>query len=121
MRAILDLQYAEVDGPWWVDVTVRHPAAGDDTALRAAARRPGEATRRAEREKHERYPGERLTAFALETSGRLGAEARQWLLAQVRELPEDTQTGELARAYKALSSALQRQVARQLRRAAGLR
>ena len=46
---------------------------------------------------------------------------RQWLLAHVRELPKDMQTSKLARAYRVLSCALQRQVARQLRRAAGLR
>ena len=54
-RAILDIQYPEPDGDWWVDVTVRHPAAGADAAVRAAARRTGEASRRAEREKHSRY------------------------------------------------------------------
>ena len=120
-RAVLDLQYAEVDGPWWVDVTVRHPAAGDDAAVRAAARRTGEASRRAEREKHSRYPGDRLTAFAVEIGGRLGAEAREWLLAHVRELPEDAQPRELARAYQVISCAVQRRRALQLRRAAGLR
>jgi hypothetical protein len=120
-RAILDVQYEDVDGRRWVDVTVRHPAAGDEAAVRVAARRPGEASRRAEREKHERYPGERLTAFAVETAGRLGAEARQWLLSHVRELPEDEQQAELARAYCAISCAVQRRLARQLRQAAGLR
>ena len=90
-------------------------------ARRAAARRAGEAARRAERAKHTRYPGERLTAFALETGGRLGGEARAWLLALARELPEDSQQEELARAYRVLSCALQRELAHQLRRAAGLR
>jgi len=115
------VQYEEADGRRWVDVTVRHPAAGDESAVRVAARRPGEASRRAEREKHERYPGERLTAFAVETAGRLGAEARQWLLSHVRELPDDEQQAELARAYCVVSCAVQRHVARQLRQAAGLR
>ena len=120
-RAILDVQYEDVDGRRWVDVTVRHPAAGDEPAVRVAARRPGEASRRAEREKHDRYPGERLTAFAVESAGRLGAEARQWLVSHVRELPEDEQPAELARAYCAISCAVQRRLARQLRQAAGLR
>ena len=120
-RAVLDVEYDDADGRRWIDVTIRHPAAGDAAAVYAASRRPGEAARRAEREKHHRYPGDRLTAFAVETTGRLGGEARQWLKAHVRELPEDAQKAELARAYKAVSCAVQRQVAQQLRKAAGLK
>ena len=101
-------------------MTVRHPAAGDDSALRRAARKDGEATRRAERGKHERYPGPRLTPFAVETPGRIGAEARGWLLSQVRTQPEETQFLELARAYKVVSCAVQAECALQLRRAAGM-
>ena len=77
---------------------------GDDSALRRAARKDGEATRRAERGKHEKYPGPRLTPFAVETTGRIGAEARGWLLSQVRTQPEETQFLELARAYKVVSA-----------------
>ena len=121
-RAILDIEFVGPDGRRWIDVTVRHPAAGDTAAVRAAARRDGEATRRAERQKHQRYPGSQLTPFALETPGRLGAEARLWLLTQVRScVPADQQTKELTRAYKVISCALQADVARQLRKAAGLR
>ena len=89
--------------------------------MRRAARRDGEASRRAERAKHARYPGPRLTPFAVETPGRLGAEARQWLLTQVRALPQDQQMKELTRAYKVVSCAVQGETAQQLRRAAGLR
>ena len=99
-------------------MSVRHPAAEDVTP--AAARRPGEAARRAERQKHARYPGDRLTPFVVETPGRLGGEARQWLLRQVRTLPGDQQAGELARAYRVISCAVQAQLALQRRRAAGL-
>ena len=120
-RAVLDLEYTDVDGRRWIDVTVRHPAAGDSSAVRAAARRDGEASRRAERAKHERYPGPRLVAFAVETPGRLGAEARLWLLAQVRALPQDQQAFELTRAYKVISCAVQGATAMQLRKAAGLK
>jgi hypothetical protein len=119
-RAILDVEYAAEEGRRWIDVTVRHPNAGDRAAVLAACRRDGEATRRAERSKHQRYPGAQLTAFALETPGRVGAEAKAWLLHEVRQLPADTQTKELARAYKVVSCALQTEVVRQLRRAAGL-
>ena len=120
-RAVLDIEYVGEDGRQWLDVTVRHPAAGDNSSVRRAARKDGEATRRAEREKHQRYPGPQLTPFAVESPGRLGAEARLWLLQQVRSLPQDQQAKELARAYRVVSCAVQGEVARQLRRAAALR
>ena len=50
----------------------------------AAARKPGEAGRRAEREKHERYPGPQLTAFVVELAGDSeerpdsGCDSRYW-------------------------------------------
>ena len=102
-------------------VTVRQPAAGPDSFTRTAAKKDGEASRRAEREKHERYPGPQLTPFAVETPGRIGAEARFWLLAQVRELPTDMQDYELNRAYRAISCAVQSECAKQLRKAACLK
>ena len=120
-RAVLDVEFVGPEGRHWLDTTVRHPAAGEPAVVQKAARKDGEATRRAEREKHERYPGQQLTPFAVETPGRLGAEARLWLLTQVRRLPADTQVRELARAYRVISCAVQASVARQLRRAAGLR
>ena len=119
-RAVLDVEYTGDEGRRWIDVTVRHPAAGDAAAARLASRKDGEATRRAERGKHERYPGPRLTPFAVETPGRVGAEARLWLLAQVRAQPQETQALEPARAYKVESCAVQAECALQLRRAAGL-
>ena len=120
-RAVPDVEYVGPEGRHWIDVTVRHPAAGDESVVRAAARKDGAACRRAELQKHQRYPGDNLTPFAVETPGRLGAEARAWLLAQVRRLPADEQTRELLRAYKVVSCAVHGQVAQQLRKAAGLR
>ena len=120
-RAILDIEYTDGNERRWLDVTVRHPAAGTTADQTRAARKPGEAARRAERAKHERYPGHQLTAFAVELPGRLGSEAREWLKQQVRNLPPDTWTHELTRAYKALSCTLQTWVARQLRASSGLR
>ena len=120
-RAILDVEYVSPEGRRWLDVTVRHPAAGDAGSVQAAARKDGAATRRAERQKHERYPGSQLTPFAVETPGRLGAEARLWMLTSVRGLPQDQQAKELAHGYRVVSCAVQGQVARQLRAAAGLK
>ena len=119
-HAVLDIEFTDTNGRCWIDVSVRHPAAGDASALRAASRKDGEASRRAERAKHERYPGPQLVPFVVETPGRIGAEARFWLLSQVRALPDDAQSAELARAYKAISCAVQADVAKQLRRAAGM-
>ena len=117
----MDVEFAADDGRKWVDVTIHRPAAGDDSAVRAASRKPGEASRQAERTKHERYPGPQLAPFAVEVGGRLGAEARAFLLSEVRQLPRDMQTRELQRAYKAVSCALQVELARQLRKAAGVK
>ena len=120
-RAVLDVEYTDQNERRWIDVTVRHPAAGTAADVAAAAKRPGEASRRAEREKHERYPGPQLTAFVVELSGRLGGEARLWLKQQVQQhVPEDQWTRELGRAYKAVSCTVQSQLALQLRRASGL-
>ena len=120
-RAVLDVEYLDDDGRRWLDVSVRHLAAGADAQITRSARRNREASRRGEREKHARYPGDRLTPLVFETQGRVGAEARQWLSTQVAGLPEDEQQSELVRAYKCLSSTLQTQLARQLRSAAGVR
>ena len=120
-RAVLDIEYQDADGRRWLDVSVRHPAAGEGGDVRVAARRDGEASRRGERDKHSRYPGERLTPFIIEVGGRLGAEARTWLSSQLHELPQDIQHAERLRAYKLISCTLQTQVARQLRAAAGLK
>ena len=120
-RAVLDIEYDAEDGRRWLDVTVRHPAAGDLAAVRASSRKDGEAGRRAERAKHDRYPGQQLTPFVVETPGRIGAEGRLWLLSEVRQLPPDMQAPELARAYKVVSCAVQTEIVRQLRRAAGSR
>ena len=121
-RAVLDIEYTEANERQWIDVTARNPAAGDSADRRRAARKAGEAARRAERGKHERYPGEHLTALVVELPGRLGGEARQWLKQMVRShLPQDCWTHELTRAYKVLSCTVQSHLARQLRSAAGLR
>ena len=119
-RAILDLEYEDTDGRIWMDISIRHSAAGNHSELSVAAKRDGEAARRGEREKHIRYPGDRLVPFVLESGGRVGAEARQWLKHHIEALPGDVQHTERTRAYKLISCALQGQIARQLRKAAGL-
>ena len=78
-------------------------------------RRPGAGS-----ELSTRYPGDTLTAFAMETFGRVGAEARQWLRKLAEELPDDTKTVEITRAYKVISCAVQAELAQQLRKASGL-
>ena len=78
-HAELDLEYSDDDGRRWIDVSVRHPAAGDAAAVRKAVRRDGEAAQRGEKTKHERYPGDWLTPFVVEIPGRLVAEAGRLL------------------------------------------
>ena len=119
--AILNIEYTDSGCRRWIDVTVRHPAAGSPSEVNQAARRAGEAARRGERAKHARYPGDTLTAFAVETYGRVGVEARQWLRRVAEELPEATRTAEITRAYKVISCAVQAELAQQLRGAAGLK
>ena len=50
-HAILDIEYSEEGGRRWIDVTVRQPTADPDSSVRSAAKKDGEASRRAEREK----------------------------------------------------------------------
>ena len=120
-RAVLDVEYTEQNERRWIDVSIRHAAAGDAADVARAARRKGEAARRGERCKHDRYPGNTLTAFVVEAHGRLGGEARQWIRRMVSALPDDEQSREQTRAYQAVSCTLQTYLARQLRKAAGLR
>ena len=118
---MLDVEYTEHNERRWIDVSIRHATAGTDADVARAARKKGEAARRGEREKHDRYPGSSLTAFVVEVHGRLGGEARQWLKRLVCSLPPDEQTREATRAYQAVSCTLQTYLVRQLRKAAGLR
>ena len=55
----------------------------------------------------------------VESYGRVGAEARQWLRRLSLQVPEDLQTAELTRAYKVVSCAVQAEIAKQLRTASG--
>ena len=104
-----------------IDVTVRQGASGNGAARQAAARRDGVPSRRAEREKHARYPTNQLVAFAVEGCGRLGGEARAWLRRGASGQPDDVQVAELTRAHRIISAAVQGETARALRAAAGLR
>jgi len=120
-RALLDIEFTEQSERRWIDVSVRHPAAGTAADRARAARKPGEAARRGEKDKHERYPGPQLTAFVVELPGRLGGEARQFLKDQVQRLPADQWTYELSRAYRVISCTVQSYCARQLRAGSGIR
>ena len=64
-------------GAMFADVVVTDAAAGAGTpAGQSRARHDGAAAAASEEKKHRRYPGPALVAFALETLGRLGAEAQ---------------------------------------------
>ena len=95
-----------------LDVTVVSPYAGDQSFRRACARRDGHASRRAEIGKRSRYPSEDLVPLAIETGGRLGSDARAFLV-RCANMADDPIL-ELQYLYRAVSSLLQDGVARQL-------
>ena len=95
-----------------VDVVVVSAYAGGNSFRVACARRDGHAARRAAIAKRERYTSADLVPFALETGGRLGADARA-LLMRMAEAAEDKHQ-EIQLLYRAVSSVLQDGVARQL-------
>ena len=95
--------------------------AGSGAAVRAAAKKDGVPSTRAEQEKHARYPVSGLVAFAVEGCGRLGGEARSWLRIGAAVQPEDTQVRELTRAHRVISAVVQGQTARAMRLAAVLK
>ena len=89
--------------------------AGGGSFRRACARRDGHACRRAEVTKRSRYPSAELVPFALETGGRLGADARAFLARCAQASLEPGH--EISYLYRAVSSVLQDGVARMLQSA----
>ena len=95
-----------------VDVCVTSPFAGDSRYVTACARRNGYSSRRAAIAKRNKYNSPELAPFALETGGRLGADARALL--KLMASHADDPTAELNYYYRAVSSVLQDGVARQI-------
>ena len=95
-----------------VDVVVVSPLAGGDAFRHACSRRDGHAVRKAEMSRRRRYASDDLVPFAIETGGRLGTEARAFLL-KCADCAEEPAT-ELKYLYRAISTMLQDGVARQL-------
>ena len=95
-----------------VDVVVVSPFAGGASYRAACARRDGHSCRRAAVAKRRRYPSNDLVPFALETGGRLGADARA-LLARMAAASADP-AREILYLQRAISSILQDGVSRQL-------
>ena len=120
-HAIMDVVVPHNMGRELIDVTVRQGAAGSAEARLAASKRDGVPSRRAEQQKHARYPTRELVAFAVEGFGRLGGEARGWLKKGAYSQLGDLQVAELTRAHRVVSAAVQGETARALRAAAGLR
>ena len=95
-----------------VDVVIVSVLAGDASFRRACARRDGHAARRAEVTKRSRYASAELVPFAVETGGRLGADARAFLIRCAQASSEPSR--EMCYLYRAVSSVLQDGVARML-------
>ena len=73
-RAIRNAKCIAADGRSRLDISIRHPAAGD--AVHVYAKTVVEAARRGGYDKHARYSGARFTPFVLETLGGVNGEAR---------------------------------------------
>ena len=112
--AVLDLEVCQSywTGPRLVDVTVRHPCARYNLAR--ASRTAGASAKAAEKSKQDRYPprgGRIVTAFAVETFGRIGAEAeallQDWAAAAARNnIRRGRPPGRHLRRWRAKVSAL---------------
>lgn len=111
-RARLDVVVHDGVSRSLVDVVIVSPYAGDASFRRACARRDGHAARRAETLKRRRYDSSDLVPFALETGGRLGADARAFCF-KMAGAAEDP-IHELQYIYRAVASVLQDGLARQL-------
>ena len=111
-EARLDVVVHDGTSRMLVDVVVVSPYVQDQSFRRACSRRDGHASRRAEVAKRIRYPTSDLVPFALETGGRLGADARAFL-SKLEDAAEDPHW-ERQYVFRAISSVLQDGVARQL-------
>ena len=95
-----------------IDAVIVSAYASGDSFRRACARRDGHASRRAEVAKRSRYPTHDLIPFAVETGGRLAADARAFLVRCADASPDRVR--ELQYLYRAVSTVVQDGVARQL-------
>ena len=116
-QARLDVIIHDAARRMLVDVTVVSPNAGDASFVNACSRRDGYAARRAAVAKRRKYDDPDLLPFAIETGGRLGADARSLLSAMAARAENPTK--ELSYLYRAVSSLLQDGVARQLEKVTG--
>ena len=95
-----------------IDVVIVSAYAGGASFRASCARRDGFASRRAAVAKRARYPSPELVPFAVETGGRLGNDARAFLI-RMADAAED-RNAELKYLQRAISSVIQDGVARQL-------
>ena len=78
-QARLDVVFFDNACPAYLDVAIVPPYSADPTLMAAVAAKPGYMARRAERGKFNRYHGHKLIPFVLETTGRPGYHARQFV------------------------------------------
>ena len=116
-QARLDVIIHDATRRMLVDVTVVSPYAGDASFINACSRRDGHAARRAAVAKRRKYEDPDLLPFAVETGGRLGADAKALLHAMAAHSQDPVR--ELGYLYRAVSSTLQDGVARQLEKVLG--
>lgn len=122
LKAIMDVVYTTPTGDTGlIDVALVSACAGPASRVEEAARRCGAAAARACAAKVARY-GREVTPFVLELAGCASEPARAWIRAAAAELDADPDSYQLhgPTLWARVSVTLQRFVALQLRRAAGL-
>ena len=97
----------------YIDVTVVSPVTADTHFVIESANKPGHAASKAEKLKKTRYPHNSLAPFAIETGGRLGPSAMNYLQSLFRE-PGASTDYTMSDALTTLSTALHTHTAQQI-------
>lgn len=121
-RAVMDVVYTAAEGrSKYIDVALVSACAGSAARVEEAARRQGAAAHRACAAKTARY-GDEVLPFVLELGGCASAPVREWVREAAAQLDADPDSYEChgPKLWGRISVTLQRFVALQLRRAAGI-
>ena len=90
-QARLDIVVPIASTTYYLDITVVDPLSDNAALLRQRARKDGAAAEDAADDKLRKYPGATTIPFAIESYGRLGRAARDWLQIAYHEEPQKKQ------------------------------
>ena len=90
-QARLDIVVPIASTVYYVDITVVDPLSNNAALLRQRARKDGAAAEDAADDKLRKYPGATTIPFAIESYGRLGRAAKDWLQIAYHEEPQKKQ------------------------------